>query len=131
MIFLLDRTRLIAQLMEPKLHARLPTVGLEIFSSVGALYQRLSDVQDEAVIAILAPSRSDQLRQFEKFRELFLDVRMVLVLPDRGPETIRLAHHLYPRYISFRDANLDDLVAVVDRMHKKLQPCSASMDLRF
>jgi len=131
MIFLLDSTRLVAQLMEPKLHARLPKVGLEIFSSAGALYQRLTDVHDDAVIAILAPSRSDQLHRFEKFRELFLDVRMVLVLPERSPETFRLAHNLYPRYITFRDANLDDLAAVVDRMHRKLQPCTVGMDLRF
>ena len=131
MIFLLDSTKLIAQLLEPKLHAHLPTVGLEIFSSIGTLQQRLSGLHEDAVIAILAARHRSQLPLFEKLHEVFVDIRMVLLLPDHAPETIRLAHQLYPRYVSFKDTNLDDLLAVVARMHEKMHSCSAEFDFRL
>ena len=130
MIVLLDSTKLVAQLLEPKLRTRLPTVGLEIFSSFDVLHQRLSGIHNDTVIAILAIQQPSQLSQLLRLRQLFVDVRMVLILPDRTIETIRLAHQLYPRFISFRDGNLDDLVAVVARMHKKLQSAASAPGLR-
>ena len=120
MIFLLDRTNLAAQLLEPKLHARLPMVGLEIFSSFKAMLLRLSCMHKDSVIVILAPRQPSQLHQFGKIRKLLLDIPMVLLLPDSTLETIRLAHQLYPRFICFRNDNFDDLVEVVARMHRKL-----------
>ena len=121
MIALFDSTNLIAQLLEPKLHSRLPEVGLEIFSSFEALNQRLFRVHDAPVIAILATDNRAQLDQFRELLELFADVRIVLILPDHEPETLRLGHRLYPRFVSYKNGNFDDLVSVVARLHDKMQ----------
>ncbi len=121
MIFLLDSTKLIAQLLEPKLHSRLPEVGLEIFSSFETLQQRLSAMLDTPIIAILTTDNRDKLDQYREVLKLFGDVRIVLILPDHDPETLRLGHRLYPRFVSYKDGNFDDLVSVVARMHDKMQ----------
>lgn len=121
MIFLLDSTKLVAQLLEPKLHNRLPEVGLEIFSSFEALLQRLSAMLDTPIIAILTSDNREQLDQYREVLKLFVDLRIVLILPDHEPETLRLGHRLYPRFVSYKDGNFDDLVSVVARMHDKMQ----------
>jgi len=114
MIFLLDSTNQVARLLEPKLHDRLPGVGLEIFSSFRPLHQRLFKVQENAVVAILAADRHEQL---ESFKEL----QIVLILPDNDPATLALGHQLYPRFLTYREGNMDDLVAVVAKIHDKMQ----------
>lgn len=121
MIALFDSTNLIAQLLEPKLHSRLPEVGLEIFSTFDALYQRLFRLHDGPVVAILTTDNRGQLDQFRNLLELFVDVRIVLILPDHEQETLRLGHRLYPRFVSYKNGNLDDLVSVVARLHNKMQ----------
>ena len=121
MIFLLDSSNLVAQLLEPKLHTRLPEVGLEIFSSFETFLQRLSTMREHPVIAILTTDNRGQLDQFREMQKLFVDVRIVLILPDHEPETLRLGHRLYPRFVSYKDGNFDDLVSVVARLHDKMQ----------
>ena len=122
MIFLLDSTKLVAQLLEPKLHSRLPEVGLEIFSSFETLQQRLSAMLGTPVIAILTTDNLDQLEQYQEVLRVFGDLRIVLILPDHDPETLHRGHRLYPRFVSYKDGNFDDLVSVVARMHNKMQP---------
>ncbi|MEJ2691222.1 MAG: hypothetical protein P8130_15030 [Deltaproteobacteria bacterium] len=121
MIFLLDSTKLVAQLLEPKLHNRLPEVGLEIFSSFETFLQRMSAMLDNPIIAILTTDNREQLDQFKEVLKLFGDVRIVLILPDHETETLRLGHRLYPRFVSYKDGNFDDLVSVIARMHDKMQ----------
>lgn len=121
MIALLDSTNLIAPKLEPKLHERLPGVGLEIFSLFETLQQRLSSIRGNSVIAILTVDDHSQLEQFRELQRLYVDMRIVLILPDHESETIHLGHQLYPRYVSYKDGNFDDLVAVVVKMHQKMQ----------
>jgi hypothetical protein len=122
MIALLDSTNLIAPTLEPKLHERLPGVGLEIFSLFETLQQRLSSIRGNSVIAILTVDNHSQLERFRVLQKLYVDMRIVLILPDHEPETIHLGHQLYPRYVSYKDGNFDDLVAVVVKMHQNMQP---------
>jgi hypothetical protein len=121
MIALLDSSNLVTRTLGPKLHTRLPMVGLKTFSSFEALWQDLAQRPEESVIAILAADDRCRLERFRSLLNLCIDVRLVLVLPDHKNETIHLGHRLYPRFISYRDGNFDDLVAVVARMHRVMQ----------
>ncbi len=121
MIALLDTTNEIAGLLRPKLNERLPQTVLEIFSSQPALRQRLCQLDEARVLTILAADTPEQLLKFRELRHVFADVPIVLILPDAAPETIRLGHRLYPRFVSTRWCNLDDLVMVVARMNAIVQ----------
>jgi hypothetical protein len=50
------------------------------------------------------------------------DVQIILVIPDRRPETLSLGHLLRPRYLSYEDGNFDDLASVLEKMLRKRQP---------
>ena len=122
MILLFDSTGLVSQQVERKLRRRLPGVELESQPSFPACYQRLSRLRDAGVIVILAAESREQLIEFRKLRDLFIELKIILVLPDHESETVHLAHQLYPRYIGYVDAPPDDLVAVAARMHAKSPP---------
>ena len=121
-IILLDSTGLVTQQLEQKLRARLPGVQLEVHSSFPSVYQRLSMVQEASAIAIMVADSRDLLQEFIKLRTLFIEARIVLVLPDHDQETVSLGHQLHPRYIGYMDGNFDDLAAVAARMVEKSRP---------
>jgi hypothetical protein len=70
---------------------------------------------DKDVVLVLAPSKAD-LEQMCCLRQLFSDVRMLLILPDRQPDTITNAHSLFPRFLTYADANLLLLKAVLTKL---------------
>lgn len=122
MIILFDSTGLVSPQVERKLRARLPGVELEIQQGFPACYQRLSRLRDAGVVAILAAESKNQLIEFRKLHDLFIELKLILVLPDHDSETVHLGHQLYPRYIGYVDGSPDDLVAVAVRMHEKIAP---------
>ncbi|MEW6429306.1 MAG: hypothetical protein AB1568_14865 [Thermodesulfobacteriota bacterium] len=122
MITLLDSSNLVARTLEPRLHSRLPAVGLEVFASYEPLRRRLSRMRGEGAIVILAVENRCQLLRFRELQDLVGDLRLLLILPDHEGETLRLGHRLYPRFIAYRDGDFDDVAAVVARMHARLSP---------
>ena len=49
-------------------------------------------------------------------QSLLINMRIVLILPDRNNGTIEAGHSLHPRYLSFKDNSLKDMKAVLARM---------------
>jgi len=49
-------------------------------------------------------------------RELLLDRRIVLVLPDDDPETLSRGHILKPRFITGKGGNYGDVSVVMGKM---------------
>lgn len=67
------------------------------------------------VIVLLAASKKEFLNLLS-LRNLLDGIRIILILPDRKPETISKGHKLYPRFVSFADDNFEDVGAVLGKM---------------
>ena len=48
-------------------------------------------------------------------REPLSQCRLILIIPDHRPETIRQAHRLYPRFLSYADSNFENVAAVIQK----------------
>ncbi|MBF0510583.1 MAG: hypothetical protein HQK57_16890 [Deltaproteobacteria bacterium] len=48
-------------------------------------------------------------------RDLLLDVKMILILPDKEENTVAVGHALYPRYMTYADGDLQDVVEVIKK----------------
>jgi hypothetical protein len=70
---------------------------------------------DKDVVLVLAPNKAD-LEHMCCLRQLFSDVRILLILPDRQPDTITSAHSLFPRFLTYADGNLLSLKAVLTKL---------------
>ena len=46
----------------------------------------------------------------------FRRLRIILVLPDRAPETIKIGYQLEPRFLSFVDKGFSEVKAVLKKM---------------
>ena len=91
-------------------------VRLETYSDLDDVFQRLRQPRLNLKIGVLAIDSEAELDRLLTIRELLSDMRLVLVLSDKDPQTVSKAHALAPRFITFSDAGIDPLVSVVEKM---------------
>ncbi len=89
---------------------------LEIQRSIKDLSKRLNRFPRNIDLAVLFAASKDQLSELLSLRELLYDVRIILILPDRGRETISKGHLLRPRFLGYADGDLTDVIAVLSKM---------------
>lgn len=53
---------------------------------------------------------------------LLKDVRIIIVLPDRDTDTIRMGHKLYPRFLTDIEDKSNTLELVINKMLDNLNP---------
>ncbi len=89
---------------------------IEIFHSIEGLRQRiLRTTYDEGIVVLIA-ERREELSELLPIIHLFRRLRIILVLPDRKPETIRIGYQLEPRFLSFVDKGFSEVKAVLKKM---------------
>ncbi len=74
---------------------------------------------DVAVVVLFASNRK-ALADLLAIRDLLDGIRIILILPDREPDTISQGYKLYPRYMSYIDGDLRDVSAVLRKMIRLL-----------
>ena len=84
--------------------------------SIDAFGRFLRSSQARAVIAVLVAGDQEELDEYMKFREWLTDIRVILVLADESPATIRKAHRLQPRFLAHTDDDPAVVGLVLERM---------------
>ena len=88
----------------------------EVFRSIRALSLRLSRPADNSSIAVLLARTEGDLDDLVSIRNLFFDVPIILILPYREDKTTSIGYRLGPRFLTYMDANLDEVSAVLEKM---------------
>ena len=104
-----ERLRRVIELFFPKENSGIYGNPVEF---AGAL-RKGSDAS--TIVLIHAVSKED-LRMIVEMKELLLDRRIILILPDRDTSTIAMGHILRPRLLSFEDSDFFEIAAVLTRM---------------
>jgi hypothetical protein len=68
------------------------------------------------LICILFAETRKALSSFTGLRAFLRNIRLILLLPDDGPDTVSKAHALYPRFVSYGFGDFSDVTAVVAKM---------------
>ena len=90
--------------------------NIDIYHSVGSLKQKILRTSYAEGIVILVAEKRDDLAELVPILDLFRKLRIILVLPDREPETIQIGYQLEPRYLSFIDRGYAEIKAVLQKM---------------
>jgi hypothetical protein len=91
----------------------------EIYRNLESLIQRLRrPTQLLDVSILLANSRTDFL-DLLSIRDLLLNLRIILILPDGNTETITRGHTLFPRFLTYANSDFKDVAAVLKKMIQK------------
>lgn len=103
------------------IHKVIPEDRIERFNKLDDLRERLRTVVEPDSVAVLSAGSREELRQMLLLRRLLPEIYVVLVIPDQKKSTIKLAHHLLPRFLSQKDSDFADLKAVLSRMYVNSQ----------
>lgn len=96
-----------------------PSFAIEVYQTVGELRERLRYPLDDPTIAVLVAPTRESLEELVAIRNLFADVRIIMVLPDTAPETVAKGHDLHARFLTFSDSDPNEVALVLNRMTEK------------
>lgn len=107
--------------LKAAVHKVIPEGRIEHFAKLEDLQDRLRTIVEPDSVAVLSAPNRGELQKMQQFRKLLTELYVILVLPDRGKNTIALAHRLLPRFLSQKDSDFADLKAVLNRMYDNSQ----------
>jgi hypothetical protein len=93
-----------------------PKANIETYGIISDLSSRLHMPKRKCNIAVLIAADREDFERILAVRPLLDNVRIILVLPDRETDTVRMGHSLHPRYLSFKDNSINDIKSVLARM---------------
>ena len=102
--------------LKQTLNGRSSGVCLETYSDLDDVFQRLRQPRLNLKIGVLSIGSEAELDRLLTIRELLSDMRLVLVLFDKDPQTLSKAHALAPRFITFDDAGIEPMMSVVEKL---------------
>ena len=97
----------------------IPGEKLEVYRSLGALSQRVSQPLDDQDVVVLMTTNQEDFMNLFSIQHLLKDRRLILIAPDQKEETVALAHRLRPRLLTSTD---DDLSTATMVLAKMLEP---------
>jgi hypothetical protein len=101
------------------IETRIPGKKIGLCRSMKALSHRLNGSGVNNTIVILIASGEEDFEKILDSCDLLADIRIIIILPDAREETIAKGHRLYPRFLSYRDGDFEDVVTVLENMLSK------------
>jgi hypothetical protein len=98
----------------------IPQPYIELHHSINSLSERLKKQTTDVGVIILIANSKKELSGLFIIRDQLLDLRTVLILPDREDDTLSKGHSLYPRFLSYIDSDFNTLSEVLEKMFTNL-----------
>jgi len=105
-----------------RIESLIPEKGLKIYRTLEGLSERLHRPIDPETIVVIVASSREKISEVSPLRRILEDFRTIVVAPDQEPKTVALAHQLRPRFLTYANSNLEDLISVLQRMIKSEVP---------
>ncbi len=91
----------------------------QVCNSVRELSNFLCRPLNKISVVILLINSDDELIQFISMNKLFDNIKVILILPDRNPQTLALALKFKTSFISYLDNDLQDVISVLEKIFSK------------
>jgi hypothetical protein len=89
--------------------------SIVICHDINTFSQKLRHALRETIGVILINMHQD-LDEIMLMGDVLWRIRTILILPDNTPETVARGHAIRPRFLTFQDGNLNEVVMVLQRM---------------
>jgi hypothetical protein len=89
---------------------------IEIFRTIDSLSRRLKQPKFDLKIMVLLTTTRKELSEILSIKDLFHDIRIILILPDCDGATLSMGHTLYPRFISYIDSDFEDVAVALSNI---------------
>jgi hypothetical protein len=108
------------QRLERCVEGLVPDSELHVIDTVDKLVQRLRQSINGYVLGIIMAASQEEFEKILFINKLLSGLKIIIVVPDRKPETVSAALNLRPRYMSYSDGDLHDVSLVANRMFQRL-----------
>ena len=105
-----------ADILEKLIKTHLPEIEMVVYRTVNDLSQGLRQPTEDLGIMIFHVSNNEDLNNILSIRYLLQNIRIILLLPNKAPETLVLAHQLRPRFLTNINSDLAEITAVLKKM---------------
>ena len=102
-----------------------PLIGkdsIKVYHTISILSKRLARPIDGRVIMVLVAADRNDLLDIYAIRELFGIIRIIIILPDREDESVRMGYQLQPRFLTYMNEELSEVYSVLRKMLKLSGP---------
>lgn len=103
--------------------------NVAICSTLDDLTIRLRQPKDDQTVFVLFAVTREEFEGILSIRDFLLDRKLIIILPDRGRETIAKGYSLHPRFLTFVDSDFGDTVAVINKMNRRLTSSNVNSSL--
>jgi hypothetical protein len=93
----------------------IPSYGIEIYRTMGTFVHRLQHPPERFIIILLIADREDFLEIYS-IEPLLHGTRLILIVPDQEEETLKTAHRLRPRFLTYLENDFSELLRVLNKM---------------
>lgn len=98
------------------INKEMPSNMVEMYHDRETLLNRILRIPNRYNIIALFCDTLDDFKYFISKRDTFRQYRIILVIPDREADTVKQAHQLYPRYLTYSDNGCGDVCDVLKKM---------------
>ena len=102
-----------------------PLIGedrIKVYHTISILSKRLAQPIDGRVFMVLVAADRNDLLDIYAIRELFGIIRIIIILPDREDESVRIGYQLQPRFLTYMNEELSEVYSVLRKMLKLSKP---------
>lgn len=116
LLFYATETKGNGKKLQSVIEEMVPEAKAEIYRTIDRLSHRLRQPKYNLAVAVLLASSMEDLMELLTIRDLFDDIRVILLLPNRKKDTINKGHTFRPRFLTYADGNLLNVAAVLSKM---------------
>jgi hypothetical protein len=88
----------------------------ERYHTIKALSQRLTRPIDGLAIMVLIAGDRKDLLSIIAIQKLFGVIKIIIILPDREDESVKMGYKLQPRFLTYVNGDLSEVHAVLRKM---------------
>ena len=88
----------------------------ELYHTIRSLSQRLTRPIDGLAIMVLIAGDRKDLLSILAIQQLFGVIKIIIILPDREDESVKIGYKLQPRFLTYVNGDLSEVHAVLRKM---------------
>jgi hypothetical protein len=121
LLFYSENTHVYYKKLKDIIKAQVPCGELEIYHEMNSLSNRFNKLRCDINIMVLVAATQNDLTELIIQKQLFDDIPIILILPDRNKETISKGLKLSPRFFDYIDSDFYDFASVLKKMLKNIR----------
>jgi len=91
-------------------------VVIELYKSIDEVYRRICKPRSSDCILILCLRNKKEIDAIISLYDVLSGVKIILVLPKRDKDSVRMANKIFPRFMAFADEDFTIIGMVLKKM---------------